>query len=310
MTKKEPNLNAIHSRQNDEKEQASFLGFLQGVMCCQRVQKNEMDGLKARATNFIQTYHGRNKELEGDALDILENVTGDWDQLCEFQSDNIEEILALQMERLDLQKYRNELNLLEGFLLGIATDGKISTREAEICRIRINNCSDLREKEHIYNELLSRINLYIGDDVIDDDESDELCNHIARIVGDSFADTGLIDSSHIKPKHDFETTFDINACGGQSFVMTGEFFDGRQDHKATPMKRKFIEQILTDRGLAAQKGVNRSLDILFVSNESSPHYATKTAGTKILRARELNNQGCKIKLVSESLMWRSINEHQ
>jgi len=299
-------IDRINTKPRNAKYLASWLGFLEGLMACSRVTPAELEPLKQKTEIFMKRFYGKEQDIYNDVKEIILDFPVAWENMSEVQSDNIEVFLSDQLKKLQIDEYRNEQNLLNGFLEGVATDGFITLKEAKIALKKMTQSKTLIN-EYPYNNLIKTLEGILNDNAITDEESTEICDHIARIVGESFSDIGLVDPDSTRARHDFESEFDVKKCEGLSFCLTGDFYHST-DGITRPITRPEVERCLEGYGLV-RSGVNKSLNILFISDSVSKNYATETAGTKIIKARKINEKygENKIKLVSERRMWNSIS---
>lgn len=299
-------INNFHKTKNNSKNIASWCGFLEGVMSCNDITFEELEALKQKTMLFVSKYSGDDRSIIGDAKDLIENFLCDWDNLPQIQSEYVNDFLQIRIQEIVLEESYNSRNLLNGFLSGIATDGVITIKEANSALEKLKKFESI-SKDPPYSELMEIIDFYLSDGVIDQEESLELCEHIGRIVGNSFSDTGLVEPADIQSKHDFLKEWNLPLSIGKTFLMTGNF-KKTINLFPTHIKRSAIEKVLIENGMIKAPAVSKTLGFLFISNDLSPNYATETAGTKILKARALIKDGVPIQLVSENLLWKEIDK--
>jgi len=129
--------------------------------------------------------------------------------------------------------------------------------------------------------------------VIDAEESDEICEWISRLVGDSFADTGLTSSTDSRLQDELLQKVSISDLNGSLIAITGTF----QNYSRRTIKEKLLALNVT-----VVNSVSRKVDYLIVSKEASRYWATPNAGTKLLKAHKLRADFDKPMLIGEDTL--------
>lgn len=85
---------------------------------------------------------------------------------------------------------------------------------------------------------------------------------------------------------------------GKTFCLTGDFKNGTKEE---------IRSLLTSLGATEKNGVSKNCDYLFVGEYGSDSWKSEYAGTKIIRARELQEKGHHIKIINEEDLFEKLN---
>jgi len=280
-------LSYIHRRANRRKALGYWIGFLEGVMACKEITYFEAEALKAQSLDLLALF------FDEDAQELLVELGQNWPQLSEELGGFIEDIIRFRRSELGLEENVVNQHLFFGFLKGIASDDIVNLNEVTAL---IEHFSNKKwENETVQNDprirdIFKVAELAIQDGVIDKQESQELCGYISKVVGDSFADTG-ISSQFDTPQLDGilhsieEVTFE-----GMEFCLTGTF----------KVPKAVLTKAIEELGGAVNKEVRNSTDYVVLSNEGSEHYVTANAGTKIIKAIKLRESKGKPHFVMES----------
>lgn len=287
-------LNVIHRQSIAKRDACYWLGFLEGVAASGSIESGELEPLLAHSEKFLSEFD------DDDARDLVEDLTLSWpDQSAEAYS-MVQDIVEVRLAELDMDTGYNLTNRFLGFLKGVACDGHVFKSEVEailgFLAIHPKLLGDARVEN--VRRVAART---LEDGVITLDESDELCGWIARLVGDSFADTGVSTPQDIGASELFTYSIDINDLKEATVVMTGEFL---RIGLTRPQIRVYLEKM----GARCVEGVSKKVDILFVAQEASKYWATPNAGTKLIKAHQLRSKGEKPTLVSELALLKILKD--
>jgi len=287
-------LDTIHSERNRIKATCYWLGFLRGVISSDGVSDHELEPLVMHTDAFLKQFS------DEDAQELLEEMCNAWPDVSTEAEGIIDNILEYREEEALNGLGYNPNNYFNGYLKGIACDNKISKHELELAIDLVDKMSAL-SKDNRVQQLIKVILRALDDGEISSDESDEICDWISRIVGDSFADTGITTAEDQATGLDFESTINLSELNHSVVAVTG-LFDG-------PLSRKQIISRLKALGATISNTVSKKVDFLVIANEASKHWATTNAGTKLLRAHELKSKTGKPRLVSERLILEILNSN-
>lgn len=82
----------------------------------------------------------------------------------------------------------------------------------------------------------------------------------------------------------------VNSVEGKRVCLSGNFTYG---------PKSAVEKHIVAHGGIMDSGVKKSTDILLIGNEGSQDYSNGNYGTKVKKAMEYNEKGCKIQIIKE-----------
>ena len=276
-------LEVIHKEKNIQKATCYWLGFLKGVIASDSVVEAELESLVIHSRELLGFLH------DDDAEELLTELELSWPDIENEADGLIENILDIRIKELNLNESYNSTNYFYGFLKGIACDNTVSINELNVLVELIEEHSNLLADPRIFG-IHKKTLISLKDNVIDQDESDEICEWISRLVGDSFADTGLTNSSDGGLQQEILNDISFEDLKGSSVAITGTFKD---------YSRIEIKKQLETMNVMLCNSVSKKVDYLIVSDEASKHWATTNAGTKILKAHKLKSKHGKPNFIDE-----------
>lgn len=282
---------SIHEKANTEKNQCFFVGFLDGVAANGRLDSTELEPLLAECDAICRLVR------DEDAAEILEEAAAGHHDTPNELLDLLLQIAEVRSQYIDPSCRRSSANRLLGFCAGVNCDSIISTREAQVLFERLDSNHDLVEDPRIVS-LKHVLRDALEDDIIDPAESEEIGRLIIRLVGDSYADTGIPSSETIPVIQDLDAV-DENSLEGCNTVVTGGFSYGT---------RREVEQRLQEFGADVQKTPSGRTDIVIIGSEGSPHWSHKNHGGKLAKALERRASGPAPRIYVESQL-RSVFMH-
>jgi len=285
-------LDTIHSEKNFNKAQCYWLGFLKGVAVSEGITNSELEPLIIHSHEFLSNFH------DDDANELLCDLEQVWPDVSEEAEGIVENILDIRLREIHLTSGYNSLNMFYGYLKGIACDGKISEKELRELLFFLNEFPDLTKNPKIY-DIMDKTKQVISDSVVDEEESSEICDWIARLVGDSFADTGITGSTDSGLGTELRHNLSIEEIKNKIIVITGTFKN---------YTRPEIKNLLEYHKVEVSKSVSRKTDFIIIAAEASKYWATPNAGTKLLKAEELRAKNGTPELVSERALERILQE--
>lgn len=285
-------LETIHAERNKAKATCYWLGFLRGLIASDGIQEEELTPLILHTEEFLEHFQ------DDDAEELLTEICNDWPSVTDEAKGVIENILEFREGEINFESGYNAANYFNGFMKGIACDNYISEREVKFALSFLEAHPSLLRDPRV-SDIKTQMLLAISDDTISDEESDELCAWISRLVGDSFADTGLSRAKDVAATEDFETELDMATLIGKAVVVTGVF-------SGLYTRQEFTEALL-QIGVKVANTVSKNVDVLVVANEASKHWATHNAGTKLLAAHDLRKKHGKPSLVTERVAIKALD---
>lgn len=209
-------LETIHQERNLLKATCYWLGFLSGVLSSESVEKAELEPLILHSQEFLSNFH------DEDAAELLLELEQAWPDISREAEGIIENIVDMRIEELDLNQGYNSTNLFYGFLKGIACDNVISKEELDILIGYLSRNASLLDDPRI-SDIREHTIRVLEDGIMDSEKSEEICDWISRLVGDSFFDTGSSSAADSGLAADLITNLSVNDLKGCSVVITGTF---------------------------------------------------------------------------------------
>ena len=280
-------------KQNADKYNKFFVGFLYGVVASGKIESAEANALKAICLDVVTKYPDEDAD---DIIQDLEAFPDEEDQIRSFLEDIIEDRTGGIEPMLNAGCIPR--NFFYGYLKGIACDNSISLEELQGLIELGRTDSLLAQKDPRITDVLRYADYAIQDLIISDDESDEICEYISRIVGESYADTGVglpIDRPNLGG-----TIHKINEIEfkNKSFVLTGSF----------SVPKKVFAKIIEARGGTISNSVSKKVDYVVSANSGSRDYVLTNSGTKILKPVELQEKYGKPHFIIESTLRSLLND--
>lgn len=289
----EEQTNAFRKEANDRKRMIYWVGFLEGALASRRIEYGEEDAILAEADKFQEFFE------DPDASDLAEDIrarchSSEMDLMAQMRSVISEK--RDELVRTQAVSEADEMNEFLGFCAGIVCDGLVLESEATAILGRIRQSSVLMNAAPFSN-LRRAIEVSLADRVLTEEESEDLREWIARLVGDGFIDTGIANIGSVARLDDPILDPSAITIRGSHFVLTG------------PMKmgpRAFIRSEIERLGGIFDERTTRRTDYVVVSSNASKHWRTTHFGTKIERAKELIDAGGHLRFVSEDALAKAI----
>ena len=292
-TKSEADIYRIQKNANDRKREIYWIGFLEGALSSDRIEPGEEAAILAEADKFVEFFE------DPDASDMAEDIRA----RC-FSGQNdlmaaLEAVIAEKRKHIQAEapySVRDEVNEFLGFCAGIVCDGLILPKEADAILARIR-ASDTLTSSPVYRDLWRATEAAMADRVLSNDESEEIRQWIALLVGDGYVDTGVANIGNSAQLDEPITDPALIEFEDRCFVLTGPMRMGT---------RGYISEEIERCGGEVGKTVVRRTDYVVVSSTASKNWRTTHFGTKIERAKELITEGYKLRFVAEYALEQAI----
>lgn len=272
-------LGRIHAKSNTSKLHCHFTGFLEGIIASGAIEAGEVEPLLAECTEFISLIY------DGDASDIVQDFEADL-----LEHETLQGAVEIREQKIDSACEKSSLNRFLGFCRGVACDGLITIEEAHEITRRIESNPTFSRAVGVRQIFISCLDA-IEDGIVDDEESNEICEAIGAVVGDCYGDTGISQPDGVA---NFEETRlgDINAdLEAKIIVLTGKF-------RVVP--RTGFEEDLAGLGAIVTKSITKKTDYLIVGGKASRDWIEMNRGTKMRKAEKMREQGEKLEFLSEA----------
>lgn len=284
-------LGRINAKRNHRKAEAYWLGFLEGVLASESIENLEIDSIRAEAAQLLCLFG------DEDAADLIQDLDTAYNDYHGEIYAVISGIVDYRLRSFNHSPEANDrCNRFFGFCAGIACDGRLKVNEVEKLIGMIDQDTEFLDDARIAG-IRKVAAEAISDRHLSAEEEEDISEWIARLVGDSCADTGLPTYGNSPAidgvLRDPATVVFENAA----FVVTGAF---------SMAPRKVIESWIASRGGVVTKSVSRSTDYLVVAAVASRDWLHSHQGTKIIEARKLHEQGGRPHFVDELTFRRAL----
>ncbi|MGM0559558.1 MAG: hypothetical protein ACQETX_00630 [Pseudomonadota bacterium] len=291
---REERYNAFNKSANDRKRVLYWIGFLEGALSSRHIEDGEQAALMAESEKFADFFD------DPDASDLAEDIRSRCFSSEKDMMVQLREIITDKSNELadaSTSKETDELNIFLGFCAGVICDGRVLEPEVRAIRERFMKSERLRE-EVAFNPLCKAVEEALADDVITEEESKDIEEWLSQLVGDGYADTGFTNIGNVAKLDDPILDPEAIELENSVFVLTGAMRMG---------PRAFIEKEIIRAGGVMAPRATRKVDYVVVSSTASRHWRTTHFGTKIERARELIEEGYKLRFVSEVALEKALS---
>ena len=271
----------------ERKQQLYWLGFLAGARSSGRIEIGEPAAIQAEATRFATFFECP------DARDLYEDIAAG----CFASGDDLLETLdsLLETKRVELAAEQpfepvDDLNEFLGFCAGIICDGQVLQEEVAAI-LRRFEASEPLIHEPAFADLRAAVHASMSDGVVTVEESAEIQEWLARLVGDGFADTGIANIGNVTQVVDTISDPGRVSFEGRRFALTGPMRMGT---------RSSIVRRLEAIGGVFDPSPTKKTDYVVVASEASPMWRTTHYGRKISKATALIDSGAKVRFINET----------
>lgn len=185
------------------------------------------------------------------------------------------------------------LSEMIGLSHGLVADGKINQDEAEYLQKWLAN-RPLLASSPFLSGLYERVNDYLLDDYLDQDEADDLLQTLRGVVGGDFELGEAAKASSLPVCQPLPTI----SFEGQRYCFTGTFSFG---------KRRECEAAVKQLG-ASTGSITQSTDFLVIGTYATDSWLHSSAGRKILTAVDYRERGFPLSIISESYWVENLNK--
>ncbi|MCA2008526.1 BRCT domain-containing protein [Tritonibacter mobilis] len=285
--------NTFNKSANSRKRVVYWIGFLDGALSSHRIEQGEEDALLAEAGKFAEFFN------DPDASDLAEDIRAKCFSSEDDLIDQLKQVIDDKRAELGsgtTSVETDEMNEFLGFCAGIICDGRVLEPEVRAILRRFKSSSILMQAAP-FATLKAAVEAAMDDDVLTDDEAEEIQEWIAQLVGDGFIDTGIPNIGTVAKLDEPITDPSEITLAGSVFVLTGPMRMG---------PRSFIISEIEGAGGSCAPRTTKKTDYVVISSTASRHWRTTHFGTKIERARELIDEGQKLRFVSEVALEKAI----
>ncbi len=172
------------------------------------------------------------------------------------------------------------LQNLQSIIAGIVYDG-ILTKDEFIFLTEWLTDNQWLEGNYPFDMIFRTIKQILADGIIDAQEKEFLISLLSK-----FSTTDSLWKTDLNEKIEFE---------GKNFVLTGDFNLG---------DKALVKDFIEHRGGFCKTSVSSKTDYVIVGGRGSADWSFGNYGTKIKKAKELNENGCQIFIIEESTFFR------
>lgn len=269
---------------NKQRNLLALRGMLEGISADEVLRDLEVAFLHNWLTNDVKLVD------DGDILDLRDLVS---DILKDgvITADEIQELRDLISDVLEYGEGAGTdidglTNQLLGILKGVTADGILNRPEIMSIKTALDDYPDLTTRWP--GDLIhQRLNDILADDVITDEEAQDLCNTLSKIVAQTFKESGLATGMATQYLCDDPSELDLV---GQLVCFTGTFVSDNR----SGLKRKAAEH-----GAIPQKSLNQKTDYLVLGTMASRDWKFTSYGRKIETVLENRKKGSSTLILSE-----------
>lgn len=274
----------VHAQPIARKKELYWLGFLEGAVASGRIESGEPAAILAESKRFTEFFD------DPDANDLTADICSGCFESADDMLASIRDIIEERRLRRGARYFTDvdELNLFMGFCAGIVCDGIVLESEVRAIRERMHASAALMAAP--FTGLRTAVDRALHDGVVTAEESAEIQEWLARLVGDGYADTGIANIGNVANLHDPISDPGSIAFDQRRFVLTGPMRMGT---------RSFIVRQIEAAGGIYDSNVSRHTDYVIIASTASKTWLTTHFGTKINRAKELIDQGHGVRFVYE-----------
>ena len=285
----------VHGNANYRKALGYWIGFLEGIIACKEITPDELGALKAQSHDLLSKF------FDEDAKELVTELNQNWPDVAGELAEFIEDIVSFRRGDIELAEGAINEHLFFGFLKGIASDDVVNIDEVNALLGYVS--SHVWERESIaedkrVKDVIKIASLAVADGTVDEEESAELCSYITRVVGDSYADTGISEQADIPQLEGMVFSLADVQFEGSEFCLTGTF----------GVPKSVLEKAILSKGGTVNRKLRVNTRYLVLSKTGSEHYVTANAGTKILGAIKMRESGKTIEFIMESVIQPLIDD--
>lgn len=276
----------------------SLEGIIKGIVF-DKVNEIEISALKQWLDDYS---YALSKKPYSELLEVIEQALEDNELTLEESEDILWVISNITNEKSYFDAITTDIQVLQGLMHGILSDGKITDEEILSLKNWLND-NDHLTAIYPYDELYSIILTIVSDGVITEDERDLL-----QVFFSEFVDVNslvAVDQERLlEIKRDFNIGGICAICPDITFESKRFCFTG----KSSKTDRKSIEEILSVLNGVFHNSVTKTTDYLIIGNEGNPCWAFSCYGRKVEKAINMRKSGAPITIVHENDFWDAISD--
>ena len=246
-----------------------FYGVIKGFSIDNMISEKEMEYLKQwKADNSI---YNNQKDISN-IISVLDLILADNVVTIE-ELEKLQEFILSYLDDVSTHPTTLATQILDGILRGITIDEQISESECKNLRKWLYDNIHLSDN-FPFNKTMEMLDKVLEDSIITQEES----VYIQGVINELLNPVEALREQ-------------INTIEGKHVCLSGNFEYGQKSE---------VEKVINEKGGIIDSNVKKTTDILIVGNYECQAYSNGTYGTKVKRAIEYNEKGCKIKIIKES----------
>lgn len=178
------------------------------------------------------------------------------------------------------------MQTLMGMVTGVVADAHLHDKEILLLNTWLTEHAEMAT-QWPGCAIAHQIRSVLADGIITDDERTHLLSSLSELANSDFAATGSTQAEPIALPIDDQANVNMFNAG---IVHTGTFMFGT---------RAQCERLSMAMGAMPLDTVSRRTDVVVIGTRVSPSWVNESYGRKILRAAELRDSGCPIRIISE-----------
>ena len=169
-----------------------------------------------------------------------------------------------------------KIQVLQGIIKAITADNKVTLEELTNLKRWMMRNTSLRGS-YPYDKILKITNVMLNQGFITFEEQEDISNQFKELI---------------TPIKNTNESFTLK---NKTFCLSGEFKHGNKEK---------ITYLLEKEGAISKSSVSGKVDYLFVGDLGSPAWKYGNIGGKIVKAQKLQDDGGKIKIISETNLFQ------
>lgn len=290
----EDKLYVFNYKSNRDKLFTNLISIIDGIMVDGVIKDEEvlyLDTWLLEANQIIK--NGVIRSLSARVSDILLDGKVTADECSELK----EQLIKIQRDLLDIPDIdfysaESDLHLLNGLCKGLIADRNLNDDEIRYLDWWLSQNGALKDN-YPGRELYVLVKEVLKDGVITANESAALHKALVDFTGCDL-DSGVVDGLATRLPIDDVADLKIQ---GMVFCLTGAFVAG---------KRSIVEGLIVKNGGSVTDGITKKLDYLVIGTLSSRDWKFSSHGRKIEKAINYRDEGGKLKIVSEEMLFGSL----
>lgn len=274
-------------------------GIMLGITCDAVINDKERDEL----VNWCSLHaHLKSKHPFSEIIPLVQQIYEQGDASADTYQDLAWVCSNFTTNSNRYDQITSAIQLLEGMIHGIMSDGALSDDEIHILRSWVDEF-DFLNGTYPYDEIYSLLISVLEDGKVDDDERNTLMAFFSNVI--EFKNSyNLVEQDFSQLRKQYSVAGVCAFCpditiADKNFCFTGESYHGT---------RKELAAAIESLGGVFKTGVSTKTDYLVVGNAGNACWAYACYGRKIEEAMALRKEGAKVVIVNETDFWDAVED--